>query len=58
MTEKEQRIEDLLDHLANYAPLPDPNLPIREYDSFLYHHLTSMEEDGLLYLINGGSNPD
>lgn len=58
MTEKEQRIEDLLDHLASYAPLPDPNLPIREYDSFLYHHLTSMEEDGLLYLINGGGNPD
>lgn len=58
MTEKEQRIEELLDHLASYAPLPDPNLPILENDSFLYHHLTSMESGGLLHLINGGDTAD
>lgn len=56
MTEKEQRIEELLDHLASYAPLPDPNLPILENDSFLYHHLTSMESGGLLHTINGGDS--
>lgn len=56
MTDQEQRIEDLLDHLASYAPLPDPNLPILENDSFLYHHLTSTESGGLLHTINGGDS--
>lgn len=56
MTEKEQRIEDLLDHLASYEPLPDPNLPILENDSFLYHHLTGMESGSLLHTINGSDS--
>lgn len=52
MTEKEQRIEELLDHLASYAPLPDPNLPILENDSFLYHQLTSSAACDLLYIAH------
>lgn len=55
MTEKEQRIEELLDHLASYAPLPDPNLPILENDSFLYHQLTSFAACDLLYVAHNGA---
>lgn len=55
MTEKEQRIEELLDHLASYAPLPDPNLPILENDSFLYHQLTSSAACDLVYIVYNGA---